>query len=147
VHALGVTGTIYHSGVGHVAEAAKVLAGVLEGARLREMPELGELDLGLWQGLEEDELEVRHRDAFRAFQRDARAVVPPEAEEVDDARERLGRALARVRKVHKKDAKLVVVVAPEFAFALLVTAAAGQEAPPDLWKARWAGDDVRSYEL
>src|SRR5262249_9809641 len=116
------------------------------GVRARVDDDLREPDFGLWQGLTEEELAHRHKDAFRAFLRDARAVVPPEAEEIDLARERLGRALQTIQRASRRDGRLVVVVAGELAFPILAAACEGKEAPRDLWAAR-RRDDVRSFEL
>ena len=146
VHALGEVSALYGPPGGYAGEAADIVASTL-GSKRRSSADLQELHLGLWEGLDEVELAARHERAFAAFLRDARAVVPPEAEEVDDARERVGRALARIAKAHRRDKKLVVIVAPQFAFALLAAAAEGKAAPRDLWRSRLAGDDVRSFEL
>lgn len=142
----GEVAMVWHPAEAYPREAGELVAGTLQ-VRGKALADLAEVHLGLWQGLTEEELLRRHPEAFEAFQLDARAVVPPEAEEVDDARERIGRALVKVRKAHRRERRLVVVVAGELAFALLVAAAEGKEAPRDLWRARRQGDDVRSFEL
>jgi broad specificity phosphatase PhoE len=146
VQLLGEAALVYHPPLGYAAEAGRLVSETLS-VKARAAPDLAEPDMGLWQGLTEEELASRHPRAFEAFSRDARAVVPPEAEELDDARERLGRALLRIRRKHRREEKRVVVVAGELAFPLLVAAAEGKEAPRDLWRARRAGDDVRSFSL
>jgi broad specificity phosphatase PhoE len=146
IHAVGDTAAVHGPPAGHAEEAAAILATAL-GAKVRAAPDLAEVDMGLWQGLDPIELAERHGGAFASFQKDARAVVPPEAEEVDEARERLGKALTRLRRAHRREARLVVVVASELAFALLVSAAEGKEAPAQLWRLRQEGPDVRRFEL
>jgi probable phosphoglycerate mutase len=139
---LGPTAALYRPAEGHAAEAGEEIARALATSS-RVAEGLEELDLGLWQGLDEAEIAQRHRRAFEAFQTDARAVVPPEAEEVTAAHARLGKALEAIRRAHRREARTVVVVAGELAFALLEAAALGKEAPPDLWRLRLVGDDVR----
>ncbi|MBI3725110.1 histidine phosphatase family protein [bacterium] len=138
---------VYHPGKGHAAEHARELASALLGATLREDRELGEVDLGLWQGLTEEELALRHPAAFQAFLTDAQAVVPPEAEELEAAFERLASAVERLRRRHRHDSRLVVVVASELAFVLLDAALHNKGAPPGLWRLRGAGEDLRRFEL
>jgi probable phosphoglycerate mutase len=142
---LAEAAVVYHPRASYPREAGALIAEAL-GVRARVEDDLREPDLGLWQGLTEEELAHRHKDAFRAFRRDARAVVPPEAEEIDVVRERLGRALQTIKKATRRDDRLVVVVAGELAFPILAAACEGKEAPRDLWDAR-RRDDVRSFEL
>ncbi len=142
----GEVASVWHPAAAYAAEAGELVAETLK-VRARPLAELAEPSLGLWQGLTLEDLEQRHPGAFGAFPRDARAVVPPEAEEVDAARERLGQALLRIRKTHRRERKIVVVIAGELGFPLLVAAAEGKEAPRDLWDARRAGEDVRGFEL
>jgi probable phosphoglycerate mutase len=148
IRARGEVSRVHAPARGHAAEAAAVLAEALGGGvPVVSSEQLAELHLGLWQGLTDDELARRHKVAFRAFVDCARAVVPPEGEEVDAARARLGRELARITKRRRRDRRSVVVVAPELAFVLLVAAVEGREAPDELWQVRRAGDDVRFFEI
>lgn len=147
IAARGDVSRVYAPAQGHAAEAAALVSQGVKSAPVTARDDFAELHFGLWQGLLEPELVRRHKTAFRAFLTDARAVVAPEGEEVDKALERVGRALAKIRRRHARDPLQVVVVAPEFAFTLLVAAALGREAPPDLWRERSEGADVRFFEI
>lgn len=143
----GGAARIYAPPAGHAAEAAAAVAEALGHASVAEREDLAELRFGLWQGLAESELSRRHKTAFRAFLTDARAVVAPEGEEVGAAFDRLGKALAAIARRHAREARPVVVVVPEFAFALLAARLEGREAPAALYRERLAGDDLRFHEV
>lgn len=85
-------------------ETADAIAGAT-GARLRKSDEMGEVALGLWDGLLTTELEDRFPTAYRQWALDPSGVLVPQGESVDEARERLvaglGRLLNRTRGVGK----------------------------------------------
>lgn len=141
IRAAGGSPRVWAPPAGFAHEAARVIADEL-GAELKAREELADVDLGLWQGLLEEELAQRHPDALRAWRRDARAVVPPGGEETGEAFERLRDELAAIAKKHRKDARPAVIVAGPLAHALLVGAVHGTGAPADLWARAAQGPDV-----
>lgn len=85
-------------------QTARLLAERTE-ARLEVVPELREMELGLWEGLRYEELESRFCRAGRKFLEDPTGVCAPEGERLSDYAQRvvpevgkvLSRAVARVR--------------------------------------------------
>lgn len=65
------------------------------GAKRRKVAGLGEMDLGLWQGLLESELTDRFSKSYCQWRDDPTGVTAPEGESVEEARGRVLHALAR----------------------------------------------------
>lgn len=59
------------------------------GAKVKQLPALAEVGLGLWEGVREDDLEDRCKTVFRQWKIDPGTVSVPGAEPLDSARERL----------------------------------------------------------
>jgi broad specificity phosphatase PhoE len=68
------------SGPDSASKAAAELIASACGAKVRVMPDLAEMDLGLWEGARREELLGRCPKACRGWEQDAAAVVPPEGE-------------------------------------------------------------------
>jgi broad specificity phosphatase PhoE len=85
-------------------ETARMLAGVT-GARIKPAKDLGEVNLGLWEGLLRSELEERFPSVYRQWKDSPEGVLIPQGESVDEARQRLidafGRLLSRTRGAGK----------------------------------------------
>lgn len=85
-------------------ETADAIAGAT-GARIKKSQEMGEVALGLWDGLLVTELEDRFPTAYRQWIADPSGVLVPQGESVDEARDRLvaglGKLLGRTRGVGK----------------------------------------------
>lgn len=91
-------------------EASAQTAGMLSrmtGARKREVEELREMDLGLWEGQLDDQLEERYPSAYGQWREDPSSVQPPDGERLGEVEARLLRALDRIAE---KAAKPVVAV-------------------------------------
>ncbi|MBX3362381.1 MAG: histidine phosphatase family protein [Phycisphaeraceae bacterium] len=76
-------------------ETARVIAAAT-GARVKSADDLGEVSLGLWEGLLVGELEERFPTVYRQWKDDPTGLLVPQGESVDEARERLISALARL---------------------------------------------------
>ncbi len=63
------------------------------GLRPKRLDDLRNLDQGLWQGLQLDEIKRRNLKLFRQWLDDPRTICPPEGETVEDALDRV-RALS-----------------------------------------------------
>src|ERR1700761_7925617 len=63
------------------------------GLRPRRVDELRNLDQGLWQGLQVDEIRRRHMKVFRQWLDDPFAVQPPQGEDCGEAIERVKAAI------------------------------------------------------
>ncbi len=106
--------------------------------KVRKVDGLSEVDLGLWEGQRFDELKDRFRGAFNQWAEDPASIVPPEAEPLADAENRLLGALAKaIEKLNGKGSHVAVVVRP-VAFHVLANRLRGME-PSDGWDAAASG--------
>ncbi|MFN0054969.1 MAG: histidine phosphatase family protein [Planctomycetales bacterium] len=62
---------------------------------LKEVPDLYNVNLGLWQGLLVEELRRKHPKVFKQWQETPEAICPPEGETIAEAIERIRKALER----------------------------------------------------
>ena len=65
------------------------------GVPVKELEQLVNVNLGLWQGLRVDDLRRKHPRTFQKCQECAPTVCPPEGETLQEAAERVSAALAR----------------------------------------------------
>ncbi len=97
-------------------EASRATAELLKKAtgcrRLVVLPDLGEMALGLWEGLRYEELENRYCRAGRQFMTDPCGVLVPEGEAFEDYCDKIRTALAQVMARQKRGATVGVVVRP-----------------------------------
>ena len=106
----------------HVARAC--------GLRLTRLPDLANLDQGLWQGMRVDDLRVKQPRLYRQWQDNPWAVSPPEGELLEDACARVEAALERMLRRHPAGRVAVVVPAPLDQIVRWLTAG---ESLGDLW--------------
>ncbi len=99
---------IYHGPDQTGRETAR-LAGEHTGAGLRELAELAEVSLGLWQGLLEEEVELRQPRVYRHWRENPARVAPPDGETLAQASERARQALVSIGRRHRRETVLVVV--------------------------------------
>lgn len=85
-------------------ESARLFAGTV-GAKVRVYPELGEADLGLWQGLRMDQIKERSPRIYKQWCDDPLSLSPPEGEPLREAQDRLLSALARGMERAAKNSK------------------------------------------
>ena len=89
-------------------ETGQVLAERAE-VRLKPLPGLEEVDLGLWEGLTYAQVESRFPKIYRRWTEDPAAVCPPDGESLDSASERIQRAVRRVARKHKGGTVAIVL--------------------------------------
>jgi broad specificity phosphatase PhoE len=82
-----------------VIRTAEILGKVL-GLRPRRVDDLRNLDQGLWQGLQIEEIKRRNSKLFRQWIEDPRTVCPPHGETVEDAMVRVKAALKPLFRRH-----------------------------------------------
>lgn len=95
------------------ARCATETAGIVarhSGLRPRRVAGLANLDMGLWQGMLVDDIRRKQPRLHRQWQDNPWAVAPPEGELLDDACERVERALEKILRRH--DAGSVALVVP-----------------------------------
>ncbi|HRQ73659.1 MAG TPA: histidine phosphatase family protein [Phycisphaerales bacterium] len=73
---------------------AKALAERI-GAKVRELDDLAEVGLGLWEGMLASEVEEKYPTSYRQWKDDPASVTPPEGESLAEAEERIIGALSR----------------------------------------------------
>ena len=117
-------------------EASRETATLLSraaGGRRREVADLQAVNLGLWEGLLEAEVQDRHPTAFRQWMEEPESVTPPEGERFDDAMTRLTSAVSR--GVARAGKRTVAVVLRPMAHAM-VRAWLLRLPTTDLWQSR-----------
>lgn len=105
------------------------------GAKARSVPELAEVDVGLWEGLRFNEIEQRHPKVFRQWRDDVSKVTPPNGEPPMEAMMRLVGALDQnLCKLTDPEPGVGVVVRPG-AFGILSSwiASARLDGPSIMW--------------
>jgi broad specificity phosphatase PhoE len=92
----------------HTAE----IVGKALGVRPKRIDDLRNLDQGLWQGLQIEEIKRRNTKLFRQWIDDPKTICPPQGETIDDAMERVKTALKPLFRRHQEEVFGVVVGEP-----------------------------------
>lgn len=100
------------------------IIGAALGLKVREAPDLHEVNLGLWQGLTESEFRERFPSVHRQWHDDPTSVEPPNGELLVDAAARLMAALSGV--LRRRRAKPMAIVTGPLAVAALSLALTGE---------------------
>jgi len=93
---------------------AEILGKVL-GLRPKRVDELRNLDQGLWQGLQIEEIRRRNNKLFRQWIEDPRTICPPQGETVELATDRVKSALKPLIRRHHDGERFGLVVAEPLA--------------------------------
>jgi probable phosphoglycerate mutase len=109
LRSLGLT-AVYSSPCQAAWQTAQVLAAGLS-IKAKQLDGLDNLDHGLWQGMQVDEVKRKQPKVFRQWQENPENVCPPEGEMVCDCRKRAEQTLAKLVRKHRTS--LVGVVVPE----------------------------------
>lgn len=102
--------TIYAAGCESARQSASVL-GKLLGVKVRQLAELKNLDYGLWQGLQVDEVRRKHPKLFKQWEETTGDACPPAGETLAQVFERLPKALKPVLK--SRPGAVVALFAPD----------------------------------
>jgi broad specificity phosphatase PhoE len=86
--------------------------GRVAGLRPKRIDELHNLDHGLWQGLQVDEIRRRHLKVFRQWLEEPLTICPPQGEPVEIALQRIKSALRPLIRRHKGETIGLVVAEP-----------------------------------
>ena len=95
----------------NVYRTAEVVGKAL-GLRPKKIDDLRNLDQGLWQGLQFDEIRRRNNRVFRQWVEDPLTICPPQGESVETALERIKSALRPLVRRHQGEAIGLVVGEP-----------------------------------
>ena len=85
----------------NVIRTAEIIGKAL-GLRPRRIDEFRNLDQGLWQGLQIEEIKRRNTKLFRQWIDDPRTICPPQGETIEDAMERVKAALKPLIRRHQE---------------------------------------------
>lgn len=102
--------TLYAS-AGESARQSAQLLGKRLGVKVRVLPDLKNLNFGLWQGLVIDEVRRKHPKLFKQWEENPRSVSPPAGETVDEVLERVPRAIRPA--LRRRRGAVVVLFAPD----------------------------------
>lgn len=89
---------------------AQMIAKAL-GLRLRVVDEFRNLNQGLWQGLQVEEVRRKHPRVYRQWEECPEAIRPPEGETMAEANQRLQKGLRPLLRRHRH--QMIGIVAPE----------------------------------
>jgi broad specificity phosphatase PhoE len=95
----------------NVIRTAEIVGKAL-GLRPRRIDEFRNLDQGLWQGLQIDEIKRRNTKLFRQWVDDPETICPPQGETVENAMGRIKAAFRPLLKRHHDEAIGLVVGEP-----------------------------------
>jgi phosphoserine phosphatase len=101
---------IYSSPSECAKQTADAIAAGL-GIKSKQLDPLANLDHGLWQGMQLEEVKRKQPKVFRQWQEHPEMVCPPEGEMVCDCRERVEAAVAKLQKKHREG--VIGIVVPE----------------------------------
>ena len=108
----GIKLTALYSGPSENAVRTAEAVGRALGLRPRTLDELRNLDQGLWQGLQVEEIKRRHLKVFRQWIEDPCTISPPHGEPVAGAMDRIKAALKPLIKRHRDEAIGLVACEP-----------------------------------
>lgn len=103
------------------------------GAKVKVIPDLGEVCLGLWEGLTEQALESRCPTTYRQWQDDPWAVSAPEGESLDEAESRVALAIRKAIGRSRPENGAVALVLRPIVMALAGGILKGERAA-DMWQ-------------
>jgi broad specificity phosphatase PhoE len=110
--AAGAPPAALYCGPGESVVRTAEAVGKALGLRPRKVDELRNLDQGLWQGLQVDDIKRRNARVFRQWLDDPATVCPPHGETVADALDRVRAALKPLVKRHQGETVALVVGEP-----------------------------------
>ena len=140
--------TVYAAPSESAEKTAQALA-ESQGAKLKIIDKLQNLDHGLWHGKLIEEVKHNQPKVYRQAQDHPETVCPPDGESLDSARVRLNSVLSKIFKKHKSG--IVAIVVPE-PLASLVHSVLNDSQLEDLWKTecdscRWELLDVQPQKM
>jgi probable phosphoglycerate mutase len=124
-------------------ETATLIADRLN-VRPRVLDGLQTMDLGLWEGLLESEIEARFPSASRLWSEQPSLVAAPRGEEFEEADLRFRRTVCEI--LERPPSRTVVFVSRPLPFAMGCCWLAGRP-PRDVWAVLSEPDSIRSFSL
>ncbi len=100
-----------YAALGPAAQQTAQALGKALRLRVRKLGKLNNLDWGLWQGMQIDEIRQMHPKVYRHFRRHPEEVCPPEGETLGQLEQRASSVVRRILKRHRGE--VIGIVAPE----------------------------------
>jgi broad specificity phosphatase PhoE len=107
----------YYSGSDLAARQTAEMLAKPASLRVRVLPALSGVSIGLWEGQLVADVRHRHTRMYEQWRRDPCSITPPEGERMGAAEERAASAVRLIRKKHRKGS--VVVVASDWVRGLI----------------------------
>ena len=101
-----------YAGPGLSAQQTAEIVGDQFDLKPKTVKKLHNLDQGLWQGLLFEEVKAKQPKVYRQWQDRPDTVCPPEGETLQEAKERIRGALAKLTKKHKRGTIALVLAQP-----------------------------------
>ena len=115
-------------------QTARKLAKSLD-LRVRKLGKLNNLDWGLWQGMQIDEIRQMNPKVYRHFRRHPEQVCPPEGETLGQLEQKAAGVIRRILRRHRGE--VIGIVAPE-PLRSVIRHLLGDGNWGDLWQANCA---------
>ena len=131
--------TAIYASADETAEETARIIGSACGMKPKHLPNLGNVDMGLWQGRLVEEIRDTQPRLNRQWQDNPWSVAPPEGELLEDACERVEAAIEKIFKRHPGGTVAMVVPRPLDA---IVTWLVSGRSMGDLWRFDAAADLV-----
>ena len=131
--------TAIYASADEAAEETAWIIGSACGIKPKHLPNLGNVDMGLWQGRLVEEIRDTQPRLNRQWQDNPWSVAPPEGELLEDACERVESAIEKIFKRHPGGTVAMVVPRPLDA---IVTWLVSGRSMGDLWRFDAAADLV-----
>ena len=112
------------------------------GTKTKKLDALQNLDHGLWQGMLIEEVKTKQPKVYKQWQERPESVCPPNGETVQQVRERIQAALAKLAKKHKDGTIGILVAEPLMS---VIHSMLAQETVGDMWGVD--GESSPAWEL
>ncbi len=136
-------GTIY-AAAGETEHQTARLIGRQLGLKVRTVPNLREIDYGMWQGLTLKEIRRRQPKVYRQWSEAPTTICPPGGETLADAQQRIHKALEGIIRRRKNGPPLLVLRPVVLGMLRCIVE---KRAPEAIWKQTDPGFTWCSYEM
>lgn len=134
---------LYSSGNESSGSSAEFLAQLCQ-IKTKKIPNLRELDFGLWQGLRIVEIKKRYGRAYKQWLTDPTSIRPPQGESVPETYERVAQSL---QNLYKKNRDKTVVIVAAFVVAALIECLITEKSLDQLWQIAEQHDNLHIFGL
>jgi broad specificity phosphatase PhoE len=105
---------IYY-GTGEPCASAAAAIARRSGCKVKSVRDLRNANLGLWQGLKQEDIRRKHPRVYRQWHESPATICPPDGESLPDAFQRACKAVSALLKKHRKGETIGIVVSEPMA--------------------------------